>query len=416
MRILQISKYYYPYTGGIETTCKQLVELMPQYETAVLCFNEGKDDIVDVVNEHKVYRAGTFLTIARQAIAPTYRKMFKKAIHEFNPDILHIHWANPFMAAMIVSVIPKSVKVVLHWHMDIVNQKRIYPFVRPFETALLKRADMILATSQLYAESSNALKPFINKVKVLPSAIEEEKLILKAEDKSVIMNIKNTYGNKPIVFFVGRHIQYKGLLYLIEAANFVKSDCVIVIAGNGPLTEKLKAQCKSDKIHFVGRLSDDLLRQYHYASHVTAFPSITKNEAFGLTLVEGMYCGVPAVTFTIEGSGVNWVSKNNETCLEVENGNAKAYADAIDRLITDEALWQRLSEAGKQRARDLFTVSKMCERMDKLYISMMRNKLTNINSGGVIWNGYELQVISYEIGRSALHASHFSLNEEGRAA
>ena len=43
--------------------------------------------------------------------------------------------------------------------------------------------------------------------------------------------LKAKYGNKPIVFFVGRHIQYKGLPHLINAERFVKSDCVFVIAG-----------------------------------------------------------------------------------------------------------------------------------------------------------------------------------------
>ena len=41
---------------------------------------------------------------------------------------------------------------------------------------------------------------------------------------------------------------------------------------------------------------------------IFCFPSITRNEAFGIALAEAMYCGKPAVTFTIEGSGVNFVS------------------------------------------------------------------------------------------------------------
>ena len=67
------------------------------------------------------------------------------------------------------------------------------------------------------------------------------------------------------MFFVGRHIQYKGLPYLIEAERYVKSDCVFVVAGSGPLTEELKGQCTSDRVHFVGRLNDEELKFYHYA-------------------------------------------------------------------------------------------------------------------------------------------------------
>ena len=86
-------------------------------------------------------------------------------------------------------------------------------------------------------------------------------------------------------------------------------------------------------MHFVGRLSDEDLKLYHYAAFVFAFPSITKNEAFGVALAEAMYCGTPAVTFTIPGSGVNWVPPNGETGIEVPNGDDKAYAKAIDTLL-----------------------------------------------------------------------------------
>lgn len=75
-----------------------------------------------------------------------------------------------------------------------------------------------------------------------------------------IEDVRKRYGNKPIVFFVGRHIQYKGLLHLIKAEKYVKSDCVFVIAGKGPLTEELKAKCHSPRVDFVGRLSDEELK------------------------------------------------------------------------------------------------------------------------------------------------------------
>lgn len=43
MRILHISKYYYPYIGGVENICKYLVEGMHQHERAVVCFNEKRN-------------------------------------------------------------------------------------------------------------------------------------------------------------------------------------------------------------------------------------------------------------------------------------------------------------------------------------------------------------------------------------
>lgn len=374
MKILHISKYYYPYIGGVENICKYLVEGMPHHETAVVCFGENFKDRTDDVNEHKVWRVGTWVNIARQALSPTYWKVLRKAIKEFTPDVIHFHWANPFPAFVLLTVIPKDVKLVIHWHMDIIKQKRIYPLIKPVENALLKRADRVMVTSPNYKEHSLPLQQFKDKVDIVPNAFDEDTLQLRPGDEERIKAIQAQYDNKPIIFFVGRHIQYKGLPYLIEAERKVKCDCVFVIAGGGPLTEELKAQCQSERVHFVGRISDDDLRCYHYAAKVFAFPSITKNEAFGVALAEAMYCHTPAVTFTIEGSGVNWVSINHETCLEVANRDTDAYAQALDRLLTDEALYAKLSEAGHQRVQKMFTIPKMVEACEECY-----NRIKDMN-------------------------------------
>lgn len=189
-----------------------------------------------------------------------------------------------------------------------------------------------------------------------------------------VESIREKYKGKKIVFFVGRHIEYKGLPFLLEAEKYVKSDCVFVIAGSGPLTEQLKAACHSDRVYFVGRLSDEELVWYQSAASVFAFPSITKNEAFGVALAEAMYCYTPAVTFTIPGSGVNWVNVNGVTGIEVANRDVKAYAEAIDKLLTDEALRSKYAEAAHQRVADNFTIPKMMEKMNECYEYLENNK------------------------------------------
>lgn len=367
MKILHISKYYYPYIGGIENTCKQLTELTPNAETAVVCFNEGRTDSVEMVNGIRVYRVGSWINISRQALSPTYFKVLKEALKEFQPDIIHFHWANPFPAAVLLTMIPVKVKLLIHYHMDIINQKKIYPLIKPVEKKMLERADRIIVTSPNYRDGSKPLCHLKDKIRIVQSSIDEEKLRPRQEDKDIINCLRDKYKGKKIVFFIGRHIQYKGLPWLLEAEKSVNSDCVFLIAGGGPLTEELKSTCKSDRVHFVGRLNDDELRCYHHAASVFAFPSITKNEAFGVALAEAMYCYTPAVTFTIPGSGVNWVNLNSVTGIECPNKDSKAFAAAIDKLLSDEMLAKRYAEAAHRRVVDNFTIPKMMEKMNEVY-------------------------------------------------
>lgn len=369
MRILHISKYYYPYVGGVENVCKYIADNSEGHEVAVVCFNDGHLNNVGEVDGIKVYRVGAFVTIARQAISLTYFMVLRKVIKRFRPDIIHFHWANPFPAAILLPLIPKDVKLIIHWHMDIIKQRKIYRFIKPIEERLLKRADMVVVTSPQYRDGSVPLQPFKEKVRVVPNGIGTSSL--KKPLKAEIDAVKGKYGGKKIVFFVGRHILYKGLTFLIEAEKYIKSDCVFVIAGDGPLSKQLMASCQSERVFFVGRLSDELLTRYYYAASVFVFPSITKNEAFGMALAEAMYCYTPAVTFTISGSGVNWVNLNEVTGIEAPNGDVRAFAEAIDRLLVDENLAKRYGEAAHQRVAENFTVDIMMREMMKCYQDVM---------------------------------------------
>lgn len=370
--ILHISKYYFPYMGGVENICKYLVERMPWHDTSVVCFNDSHANTVDEVNGHHVYRAGAFINIARQALSFSYKSVLQRAILTEKPDIIQFHWANPFPAILLRMVIPKDVRLIVHWHMDIIRQWYLYWAVRPWEKWLIGRADQIVVTSPQYRDGSQPLQKVKDKVSIVPNAIDNAIFELRPDDDRRIMEIKDRYNGKPIVFFMGRHTKYKGLQHLIDAERFMKSDCVVIIGGQGPLTDKLKKRTEkrgANRIFFVGRLSDDDLRCHLYAASVFAFPSVTKNEAFGVALAEAMYCNTPAVTFTIPGSGVNWVNLNGVTGIEVPQDKNQdiLYAHAIDKLVTDKALQIKYAEAAHKRIAENFLIRHMVEAMEKVY-------------------------------------------------
>ena len=353
--ILQIAKYYYPVEGGIETVTKYLGEGLTTFEQVVVCFSQDGITRLDTVNGVKVYRIASSMKIASQDIAFSYYHYLKKIIYEEQPDIILLHCPNPFLYPITAKLTPKGVKLVLLWHSDILGKGILYKMVKQFEKVILRKADLILATSPNYIHPSSPIYDYRDKTEVVANGIIKSDFVWRPGDETTIEEIRRKYHHKKIVFFVGRHAAYKGIDYLIEAEKYIQSDCVILIGGRGPETERLKAMTQSSRIKFIGRIPNEYLRCYYYASDIFAFTSCTKQEAFGIALAEAMYCGSVPVTFTIEGSGVNWVSVGSETGIEVPLGDVQAYAAAIDRLLSDRDLYMKYATAGKDRIVRMFT-------------------------------------------------------------
>lgn len=365
--LLHITKYYYPVEGGIETVTKYMAEGLKSYNTYVICFSQDGITRMDTINGVKVYRIAPSIKISSQDIAFSYYSYLKKIIYEIQPDMIILHCPNPFLYPITVKLKPKNTKLVLLWHSDILGKGILYNLINRFEKKILKEADLILATSPNYIHPSSPIYKYQEKTRVVPNGIIAKDFRLLKKDQSTINYIKKKYGRKRIIFFVGRHATYKGINYLIEAEKYIKSDCVILIGGRGPETEAMKELAQSDRIKFIGKISNEDLHCYYYASDIFGFTSCTKQEAFGIALAEAMYCGCVPVTFTIEGSGVNWVSVKGETGEEVALGDVKAYAEAIDRLLTDKNLHQQYAEAGHDRIVNMFTSEQSNAQADAIF-------------------------------------------------
>ena len=81
-----------------------------------------------------------------------------------------------------------------------------------------------------------------------------------------------------------------------------------------------------------------------------------------------MYYENPAVTFTIPGSGVNYVSLNGETGIEVRNGDYKAFAEAVKQLAEDPKRRQRLGQHARERVMSHFLFSQFRDRIYQVIV------------------------------------------------
>ncbi|MDR1764359.1 MAG: glycosyltransferase [Dysgonamonadaceae bacterium] len=366
-KILHISNYYPPHIGGIEDVCHSIVAGMSGYEHCVICFNDKPFTERGLYEGVEVVRCGVWKKLFSQSISFSFFRELRNILRDFKPDIVHFHTPNPLSSVYLLALLPKNAKLIVHWHSDIVAQGLLHFFYAPFEACLLNRADKILITSPTYLSGSKPLRKYHSKITVIPNTVDAKKLDKRPEDAQNISKIKELCGNRKIVFTFGRHVPYKGLQYLVDSLGALSKDAVVVIAGVGALTGKLKAGSSIYPVLFPGRLSEEDLRAWLYAADVFAFPSVTRNEAFGIALAEAMYCGLPAVTFTIPDSGVNWVCIDGEDCIESENGNSSALAAAINRLLDDDELRLRLGKNASERVRQNFVIESITGELRKIY-------------------------------------------------
>ena len=356
-KILHIPNYYNPHIGGIEQTCEDVVNsLKGLYDQRIICFKDAKHSTEDIVNDIPVVRVGCQAKLASQSLAYHYKKLLTKEFVEHKPDIVIFHYPNPYVGHYLLPLLKKysDVKFILYWHLDITKQKMLGKFFDRQTNELLSRANKIISTSELYAKNSKFLPSVIDKVEIIPSCVSIRKVDGILLQEKIISILKENY-NKKIVFSFGRHVKHKGFDHLIEAAR-LHPEYNFYLGGSGKYSETLKNKARNlSNFKFLGKLDNLSLEAYLNVSHVFAFPSLTKAEAFGLALAEAQLHGIPAVTFTIEGSGVNFVSLNNVTGLEVANGDSKAFADAIDKLLKDDNLRLELGDNAKKRSNELFS-------------------------------------------------------------
>lgn len=381
-RILHISKYMYPFIGGTEQVARDVISVLKEMDVVqkVICFNEDavdenyickrRETVTDNIDGIEIIRCGCVCKIFSQSLSFTYAKELEKVMDNFRPDIIFFHYPNPFVAYFLLKQ-KKNFKFVLYWHLDITKQKLLGRLFHKQSMELLKRADKVIVTSPNYLEGSSYLRRYREKCTIISNSIHVDRFEINSDVKKKAEEIRNKYIDKTICFAVGRHVSYKGYMYLLEAGKYLNDNFKILIGGQGPLTKHLKRAVKNDeRFEFCGKLSNEEMTILYFVCDIFCFPSITKNEAFGIALAEGMSFGKPAITFTIAGSGVNYVNLDGITGIECPNRNAKAYAKAIMQLSADNEMRNRMGRNAQKRVQELFVMEQFSKRISELMISL----------------------------------------------
>lgn len=375
MKTLQLTKFYPPVRGGIETVSYELATglMRAGVLTDVLCANMHPRTVRESGDaEEKIVRAASFGRLLSTSIAPALLIELLRTRSKY--DIIHVQLPDPLACLALWLTRPKA-KLLLHWQSDVVNQKRALKFFAPLQKWVLERADVISTSSSAYADHSPWLRPYLHKVKPLPLGISDP----DPADPTEVEKMRSRYSGRPVIFSLGRMTYYKGFGNLIDAAEYLQSDAMIVVGGGGELLDEYRNAVKSrgltNRICFVGPLSETEARAHFAGCDVFCLPSIVRAEAFGVVLVEAMAASRPIVATNIAGSGVPWVNLHDVSGLNVPVGDGVAMAKALDRLICDPELRSRLGRGARNRFETMFTSKRMVSNAVEIYTKMLREKI-----------------------------------------
>ena len=291
---------------------------------------------------------------------------------QYHFDLVHLHFPDP-MSHFASMYLPAEIPRIISWHANITRQKKLLMFYRPFlKRAMHKAAAIVVATPNHISSSKELSQLEIqNKCHMIPYGFDLRRFLQPHPKTEVIRH--QFPGNR--IFALGRHVYYKGFDVLIRAMQQIGQDTQLMLGGTGPLTKQLQQKAElcgvTDRVHFVGHIPEKDLPAYYQACDVFCLPSVSQAEAFGIVQVEAMACGRPVVS-SLLNNGVDYVNQHGITGMTVPPGNVDSLAEAINLLLADDHLREKLGQQAKERALTEFSLAQMGNSMLALYNNVLK--------------------------------------------
>lgn len=301
--------------------------------------------------------------LARLLSAPLIPGLIRMA--DWEADVLHVHMPNP-SGDLGVAFRSGDPPLVVSFHSQLARQRFLEPVYGPIRRRVLNRAAAVLVSSDRMAAVPE-LASVRSKVTVLPYGVSPTTVAGSRDDDDDEARLR--------VLFVGRLVYYKGVEVLLEAAARVDATSITVV-GEGPLRAKLEALAQrlgiTQRTLFSGYVDDDALREMYATHDVFVLPSVSRSEAFGLSLAEAMSNGLPVVSTRL-GTGTDWVNADGESGIVVAPGDVAGLAAALEALSSAN-LRQRLGAGARERAARLFSFSRHVDQLLEIYHEAVKSQ------------------------------------------
>lgn len=318
MRIAIFSDTYTPDINGVATSTKILKDELINHGHEVLVVTSelpSESDYEDDPNDNILRVPGLEIqALYGYRACNIYSFKGMKEIKSMNIEVIHVQ--TEFGIGIFGRIVGEAlnIPVVYTYHTMWADYSH---YVNPINSTaidgLIKKA--ITRISKFYGDKSAELivpsiktKEALEKyglhknMHIIPTGLELDKFDPKNKDDKLINQIKEKYGIKDqfIVTFLGRIAKEKSIDVLIDAMKEIvkeNDNILCLIVGGGPYLDELKELVKDDQtekyIIFTGPKLSQEVPSYYHLSNVFVSASVTETQ--GLTYIEAMASGIPAV-------------------------------------------------------------------------------------------------------------------------
>lgn len=350
--------------GGIENVLTTLCPILVEMGIDVTCYNRSSDKVeneyVGTV-ENKTYKgvklktAWTLNVRGFAAMIASFTAAISASFSDY--DVIHFHAEGPCVALWIPKLFGKKCVATVHgldWQREKWGKGFASKYIKLGEKVLAKYADDVIVLSK---SAYDYFKETYNReTTIIHNGISR----LERKDAQLITE---KYGLKKdeYISVVSRLTAEKGIHYLIDAYNNIKTDKKLVIAGDTSDTDdyvnmlKKKAAGNSNII-FTGFISGDTLREIYSNSYINVLPSDL--EGMSLCLLESLVyknaliCSdIPENTLVAEDKAIYFKKGNVDdltTKLQALCDNkelVEKYRDGVDEFILSKYNWQDVAGA-----------------------------------------------------------------------
>ncbi len=362
MRLLFWTAVYWPYIGGIQVFSSMLLAALRGrgHEVAVVTSHGSLDlpdeDTHEGVPIHRMPFQSALMDRDLAAFMEARRRVAGVKA-SFAPEVVHINFSDPGVLFHLETAAAHPVPFLVTIH----ALPKHAVWLDTLLGRMLREAGWVVAVSEAMMADLSTLAPEIaGRSSVIYNGIETPALALAPRPLDA-----------PRLVCLGRVVRDKG--FDVALAAFAElaprfPEARLVVAGDGPARPELEAQAQAlgvaDAVEFPGWVAPERVSELMNSATLVIMPSRWE-EPFGLVAVEAALMARPVVASRV--GGLAEVVADGETGLLVDKEDPAALARAVARLLEDPGTAERMGQAARRRARELFGFERQVDAYDGLY-------------------------------------------------